>query len=563
MAKTTWMMRLLFFPLLVLFLVFLIAPLGFMLWQSFVQGTAITFDHYKAVWANPALGTAFFNSITVSLVSAMTTTMLAFIVSYTIHFTTIKRGLAKSIRFAIQLPMLLPTITYGFVLIYVFGNQGILTKLLGEPLFPIYGFNGLYIGYVLYTLPAAFLIISNAMSYIDQRFLIVSTLMHDKPWRQFYHTTLRPVIGPLGAAFILSFILSFTDYGIPASVGGTYDVIATLLYQTMLGSIPNFAQGAVIAVMMLIPAIIGGLLLQATERFQTSYRAASPLKAPASHVKSLLLRSVSGLIALCIVAIFAVIVMIPFVKAYPYQLTFTLEHVEEALAFGELTTVYLNSLLVAFASAFLGILIAFIAALMRVRTTLRFRRLFDQLAIFTNIIPGMVLGLSYLLLFNDSTLKGTFIIIILSNLIHFFTTPYTMMKNALEKLDPTWETTSSLLHDSWVQTITKIILPNMKTTLVSVFSYYFINAMVTVSGVIFLVNTDTSLLSTKIKELQHYAKFNDIFILSLIILCTNALMMGICQLIIMSQTRRKHIHATKKAHAITRNRESRTSISRL
>lgn len=563
MAKTTWTMRLLFAPLALLFVVFLVAPLFYMLWQSWIQGSSFTFEHYSEVFANPDLGTAFFNSVTVSLISAVTTTILAFIVSYAIHFTALKPGLTKSIRFAIQLPMLLPTITYGFVLIYVFGNQGILTKLLGEPLLSIYGFNGLYIGYVLYTLPAAFLIISNAMSYIDQRFIIVSTLMHDKPWRQFYHTTLRPIIGPLCGAFILTFVLSFTDYGIPASVGGTYEVIATLLYQTMLGSIPNFAQGAVIAVIMLVPAIIGGLLMQATERFNTTYRAASNIKAPASRLKTLVFGSLSSIIALCIVAIFAVIAIIPFVKAYPYNLTFTLEHVEQALAIGDMTDVYVNSLIVAFASAFIGIMIAFVTALLRARTALRFRRLFDQLAILTNIIPGMVLGLSYLLLFNDSTLKGTFVIIIICNLVHFFTTPYTMMKNALEKLDPTWETTSTLLHDSWFQTIVKIILPNMKTTIISVFSYYFVNAMVTVSGVIFLVSTDTSLLSTKIKELQHYAKFNDIFILSLIILCTNILMMGLCQLILTRQTRRKQVHVTKKAHTITRNRESSTSISRL
>ena len=84
--------------------------------------------------------------------------------------------------------------------------------------------------------------------------------MGDGVLRSFMNTIVRPLWGTLGGAFVLSFILSFTDFGIPASVGGTYNVVATQLYQVMLGSIPDFNNGAVIAVFMLIPAVFGVLL---------------------------------------------------------------------------------------------------------------------------------------------------------------------------------------------------------------------------------------------------------------------------------------------------------------
>ncbi|MFP3813078.1 ABC transporter permease, partial [Bacillus sp. SIMBA_005] len=170
---------------------------------------------------------AFLNSFQVSFVAAVITTCLAFALAYAMHFTTMNQHLKKLVHIGVTLPMLLPTITYGFVLLYTFGNQGILTKLLGKPLVTIYGFNGLLIGYVLYTLPVAFILMQNSMQYIDKRFLLVSMLMHDRPSRRFYHTVFRPMIGTIGGAFILTFILSFTDFGIPASVGGGYKVIAT------------------------------------------------------------------------------------------------------------------------------------------------------------------------------------------------------------------------------------------------------------------------------------------------------------------------------------------------
>ena len=99
--------------------------------------------------------------------------------------------------------------------------------------------------------------------------------MKDGKMRRFYHTLLRPLFIPIGNAFILSFILSFTDFGIPASIGADYNVISITLYQMILGSIPKFAEGAVIAMLMLIPAIIGFIFLTIIEKWNVQQRAIS------------------------------------------------------------------------------------------------------------------------------------------------------------------------------------------------------------------------------------------------------------------------------------------------
>lgn len=86
--------------------------------------------------------------------------------------------------------------------------------------------------------------------------MTVSQLMGDGPLATFRMTVLRPLLGTLGASFVQSFFLSFTDFGIPAAVGGEYEVISSVLYKQMLGSIPNFNNGAVVAAVMLIPSVI-------------------------------------------------------------------------------------------------------------------------------------------------------------------------------------------------------------------------------------------------------------------------------------------------------------------
>ncbi|GLC87617.1 ABC transporter permease subunit [Lysinibacillus piscis] len=521
MLKTTKVMKLLFFPIIAFLLCFLIVPLLYMFWQSFKMGDTVTLQNYVEVLRNIEIREAFMHSFAVSLVSALITTIFAFLLAYAVHFTRMHRSIKKIMQVGITLPMLLPTITYGFVLIYTFGNQGIVTRLLGQPLFTIYGFNGLVIGYILYTLPVAFILMQNSMQYIDKRFVLVSMLMHDSPPRRFYHTVFRPMIGTIGGAFILSFILSFTDFGIPASVGGSYKVIATELYRAMLGSIVHFERGAVISVLMLLPAVLGVVILTILERFNFQYKQVSDSELIPARGRDWFFTLLSLISVVGIFIIFSTMFLVPFTKGYPYDFGLTLEHVQSVLAEKNLTQVYINSLIVAFATALLGVVVTFIAALLNVRTPVKGRKAFDMASMITNTVPGMVLGLSYLFFFNGSSLKGTFFIIIACNVVHFFTTPYLMAKNSLLKMDPTWEVTAALLQDSWLQTVIRIILPNIRATIYQIFSYYFLNAMVTVSGVIFLVSTKTMLVSTRIKELQHFAKYTEIFVLSIFILATN------------------------------------------
>ncbi|MBK5484450.1 ABC transporter permease subunit [Peribacillus sp. TH16] len=521
-------MRVIYIPILLLFTAFLLLPLGILFVRSFETSEGFNLSNYLSILSNKELLESIGNSIKISSLTAVITTVLAFSLAYSIHCTRIYRPIKSAIKTGILVPMLLPTITFGFAIIYSFGNQGIITKIFGRNLFDIYGFNGLLIGYVIYTLPSAFLLINNSFKYIDKKFMVVSKLMGDGTIRSFMNTIVRPLLGTLGGAFVLSFILSFTDFGIPASVGGTYTVVATQLYQVMLGSIPDFNNGAAIAVLMLIPVVFGVLLLNYLEKFNFHYDKFSDIELSQHKGRDLCFGMVSLLVLIGMLSVFAVMFIAPFLKSFPYDLSFTLKHFIDTFQSSDLTAVYKNSLFVAILTAVFGTLIAFCSAVLNVRTPLKWKSSIDVISMLTNTVPGMVLGLSYLLLFNGSSWKGTFTIIVLCNIVHFFTTPYLMAKNSLSKMNPGWETTGELLGDSWIKTVYRVIFPNSASTVIEMFSYYFINSMVTISGIIFLVTAQTSLVASKIKELQHFAKFNEIFILSLLIFFTNLIVKLLC-----------------------------------
>lgn len=337
------------------------------------------------------------------------------------------------------------------------------------------------------------------------------------------YPVVRPLLGTLAAAFIQSFFLCFTDFGIPASVGGKYEVIASVLYTQMLGSVPDFSKGSVVAMMMLIPSIVSILFLNYLEKYNIRYNKISPMELKKNHIRDTVFGGLSLALCVMVLSIFAVIFLIPFVSDWPYQLSFSFDHVKAVLFDEGLSSVYKNSLFVAFLTACAGTLVSYGAAIVTARSTVsaKIKRVIEYIALVTNTIPGMVLGLAFLFAFSGTSLQSTFFILILCNVIHFFSTPYLMMKSSLEKMNASWETTAMLMGDHWIQTIIRVVTPNAFSTIIEVFSYYFINAMVTVSAVIFIAGARTMVITTKIKELQYYNKFNEVFVLSLLMLATN------------------------------------------
>lgn len=521
--------RILWGILILFFCVFLLVPMVRLLLKSAEAGGGISVSNYQSVLTQSGFFTAFLNSVTVSAISSLAAVVLAFFLAYTIHYTNLNKGYKTLIRVLAVFPMLLPTITYGFAIIYSFGKQGLLTKLFGRQMFEMYGFGGLFFGYVIYTLPISFLLILNTMEYVDKKFMIVSRVMQDGGVRTFFMTVLRPLMGTLAASFVQCFFLCFTDYGIPASVGGTYEVVATVLYNEMLGSIPDFGRGAVVAVVMMLPSVLSILILKFLERYNIRYGKISVVEIPEKKGRDIFCGAGSAVVLLAMLSVFAVIFVVPLVEEWPYRTSFTLTHVKEVFADSNLFRVCLNSLWVAGLTAILGLLSAYAGALITTRSQMKekYKAVIESIASVTNTIPGMVIGIAFLLMFSGTSLQNTFTILIICNVVHFFSTPYRMMKGALEKLNSSWETTAKLMGDTWLRTLIRVVTPNMKMTMLEVFGYYFVNAMVTVSAVIFLAGTRTMVITTKIKELQYYTKFNEIFVLSLWILTVNLAVKGI------------------------------------
>lgn len=488
--------------------------------------------------------TAFYNSITISLTASGIAVCLGFLFAYGIRFTNIPKFFKRLSVNICKIPMLLPTITYGFVLIYAFGTQGIWTKFWHPAWFSIYGKTGIIIGFVIYTLPPIFLLIDNGMRYLDTQLFVVSRLMHDKWYRSLYRTVLQPLQRIIAVAFLQGFFMAFTDFGIPAALSGKVQLITTLLYEGFMGTIPDFQKGAMIAVTMLFPSIISIILLNQLQKNVPHFDRPRIFPIKSNKIRDSLFVGYFSIVNGILIAVFSSIIVIPFIENWPYDLRFTFDKFNLFFQDSSLWETLRHSLILAVLTAVFGTFCAYFSAILTAREEKKtlLMKIIDSISIVTNSIPGMVLGIAYLLVFRESNLKNGLLILVLVTIIHYFSTPYQMAKEALQKMNLNWENSARLMGDSWIETVYRILIPNSKTTILEMFAYYFVNSMVTISAVVFLTSAQTMLVTTKLKELQHFGRFNEIFILSFLLLIINLSMQIIVSLLKRSVSNEKEKH---------------------
>lgn len=528
MSITFSLKKIISWAVLAFFFLFLAYPIIQIVITAFSQTGGDSLHIFNQSWRS-----SFTNSLKYSLAATSCSTVLGFFLAYGNNFTRINRRFLKINESILQFPMLLPTITYGFVLIYAFGKQGLWSKIFQQELFHIYGSIGILLGFIIYTLPPIYILINNSMKYLDTQLFIVSRLMGDSWYRSLYKTILNPLTRVLAVAFLQGFFMSFTDFGIPSAVGGQTPFITTLLYEGFMGTIPNFQFGSLVALTMLLPSIISILTLNHLQKKVVRYERPRQVVIKKNTVRDWCFKLLFVSLSLFILGVFAVLIIIPMVTNWPYELSPTLNNFARFIQDDSLVSTLKNSLMMALLTAGLGTIIAYSAAILtsREHKIYKINQIIDSIATITNSIPGMVLGVAYLLLFSGSQLHNTLMILVIVTIIHYFSTPYQMAKEALQKMNLNWESTAKLMGDSWLKTVWRILIPNSKVTIVDIFAYYFFNSMVTISAVIFLTSANTMVITAKLKELQHFGRFNDIFMLSLFLLLINLIMQGLTQLI--------------------------------
>ncbi len=186
---------------------------------------------------------------------------------------------------------------------------------------------------------------------------------------------------------------------------------------------------------------------------------------------------------------------------------------------------------IALVVALLGTAAAFLCAYLTVRLPMRGARFLHLMSITSLAVPGIVLGLAYVMFFKGSFIYGTMSILILVNTIHFFSSPYLMMYNSLGKLNPNLEAVGATLGVGRLRLIKDVILPQTKATLLEMFAYFFVNSMMTISAVSFLAPPSPKPVALMINQFEAQLLMESAAFISLMILVMNLLLKGLILLV--------------------------------
>jgi iron(III) transport system permease protein len=451
---------------------------------------SFTIAHYVAYAATPGLLRALSNTALLGGGVVLVVLPLAFIFAFGLERTVLPgKGMLAA---AASLPLLVPSLLPALVLIYLFGRQGLLAPLLGGR--TIYGFPGILLADAIAALPHAVIILRTALRAADARLYEQATLLGASGWRKFFTITLPGARYGLVSAALVVFALTITDIGAPKVIGDNFDILAIVIYKQVLGQ-QNFELGAVAAILLMIPSLLAIVIERAAAKRHAAVMSAKtrPLQPLPSPLRDRLVGTVCYGTAAAIVLMLVVCQLVALVCLWPYDLSLTWANYALDRFDGGGWAAVGNSALLAAMTAICGTSFAFAGAYVseRCKAGTFFRGLFSRLALLPAAIPGLALGLAYVLFFNDPAnplrgLYGTVAILLIANVTHYYTVAHLSAVGAVKAIDSELEAAAQMLGRNGLSVLLRVVVPMSAPVLLEIALYLFVNAMTTVSVVMFL-----------------------------------------------------------------------------
>ena len=519
--------------------VFLLAPLAMILMKSAQNraGDWVGLANFVDYFRTPALARSIWNSVWVSTLVTLVTIPLAFTFAYAL--TRSCMPFKQLLRNIALVPILAPSLLAAISFIFWFGNQGLLKPLMGSG--QIYGAPGIVISLVFATFPHALMILVTALSLTDARLYEAADALGTSTRRKFWTITVPGAKYGLISAAMVVFTYAISDFGIPKVIGGNFNMLATDIFKLVIGQ-QDFSKGAVVAILLLLPVAVTYVADSWVQRRQSALLSARsvPYVPRPSHAYDWAMTAYCVLIAALLIAVLGMAVYASFVKLWPYNFAPSLDHYRMGLVEAGMFSSYVNSVTLGFWCATVGAVFIFVVAylLEKTRGLDAWRPFVRLMAVLPMGVPGMVLGLGYIFFFvvADNPLHflyGTMAILVINTVVHYYTSSHLTAVTALKQIDNEFESVSASLKVPFWRTFFRVTVPVCLPSILDVSRYLFVNAMTTVSAVVFLYSPNTMLASIAIVNLDEAGDIGAAAAMATLIVVTSA---TVCFLYFLIQT---------------------------
>lgn len=489
-------------------MIFIVAPVFAVLLKSFGLGTGqLTFDYYKQFFSASYYWEALLNSLLSAVISTIIVLFLS--INIALYVTRTKNTISKSVKGIALLPLVAPPFIFSLSLIILFGRSGIVTDYVSNIFggqFSIYGFWGVVIAQIIGYFPIGYMLIESTMRNSNADLEYAAQDLGSNQWKTLGTVTLPLAKSGIIKAGLLVFVMALADFSNPLIIGGGERFLASEAYLLVVGQ-HNLELAAVLGVFLILPSLLIFI-------FQTYFLKDSnvgtisgesgSVNVPLSKSVKAFVGTISTIFIAFILLMFVMVVLGAFVKIIGINNTFTLEHFNNETGWDSLYT----SLFVSFVSAILAAAIGILQGFLFARKPIPGEKLLEFLTLFGLAVPGTVMGIGYVLIFNGPPffLTGTVMILVLNMTFRKIGVGLEAAISKMDQIDISMEEASSDLGAGPYKTFWKVIVPLMIPPFAAGFIYAFMTAMVSISSVVFLISPDTNLAAIYILNLAEQAK---------------------------------------------------------
>lgn len=495
------------FAILVLFLIFVVFPLGLILYKSILMddGT-ISFAYFVKFFSKKYYWSTLVNSFKVTIVSTLVSAILGLIMAYVLRSVRI-RG-SRLLNILIVISYLSPPFIGAYAWIQLLGRNGFITRILNSifntQLNGIYGFSGIVLVFSLQSFPLVYMYISGALKNLDNSLNEAAESLGCSVFQRVRKIIVPLVTPTLLASSLLVFMRVFSDFGTPMLIGEGYKTFPVLLYSQFMGEVntDEHYAAALCVIVIAITLVLFFLQKYIGNRLTYSMSALKPMEAEnATGIRNVLAYVFVYLVALLAVMPQLTVIVTSFLetRGASYTGKFTLENYRNILMpknISTITNTYLYGLAAILMVVVLGVLISYLT----VRKKSFLTGILDTLTMFPYIIPGSVLGISFLYAFNKQPLllSGTAIILIISLCIRRM--PYTIRSSTaiIGQISPSVEEAAISLGATERKTFLRITVPMMMAGVLSGAIMSWITLISELSSSIILYTSKTQTLTVAI-----------------------------------------------------------------
>ena len=525
------------YAILVLFaivLVFVAYPLFEAVRLTFVQEGRFSLGIWKEILTNRQYLSALAGSIELGVWTATISTVIGFLFAFFVSRTSM-RG-KKFVTALATLPVISPPFSLTLSIILLFGNNGLITKgLLGLENFSIYGLTGLTIVQTISMFPIAFLTMVGVLEAIDSTLEDASLDLNATRWQTFMGVTLPLAMPGILSSWLLVFTNSLADFANPLLLSGSFRVLSVESYIEVTG-MNRLGNGAALSILLLLPTLTA-FFVQRSWVAKKSFvvvtgKPSGRLSDLASKPTRWMLLGFVSLVSLFIVSLYGTIVAGCFVKNWGIDYTFTTENIVEALQRGK-DAMFQTMTLAGIATPIAGI-IAMIGAVLVVRKQFPGKRMLEALMMTPFAVPGTLVGISYILAFNEPPflLVGTGAILVICYVIRELPVGLEGGVATLRQIDPAIEEAASDLGADQPTVFRTVILPLIRPAFISSMSYTFVRSMTAVSAIVFLISAKWYHITIQIYNFSENIRFGLASVLATALIFVVLAAFGIMRLLV-------------------------------